>query len=161
MKYAVNPAPVYSYDPDKAAALWKKAGMEGKTVDLSASDAAFAGGVDAALLMAEQAKKAGININVVKEPNDSYWDNVWLKKDWCLCYWGGRPVADMFLSVSLAADALGTIRIGRTHASTSFFSLHVPKPMIPSALLNMPKLSSWCMMMAAKLFSCTTTTLAH
>ena len=105
MKFAVNPAPVYAYDPDKAAALWKKAGMEGKTVDLSASDAAFAGGVDAALLMAEQAKKAGININVVKEPNDSYWDNVWLKKDWCLCYWGGRPVADMFFSVSLAADA--------------------------------------------------------
>jgi peptide/nickel transport system substrate-binding protein len=105
MKFAVNPAPVYSYDPDKAKALWKKAGMEGKTVDLSASDAAFAGGLDAALLMAEQAKKAGININVVREPNDSYWDNVWLKKDWCLCYWGGRPVADMFLSVSLAADA--------------------------------------------------------
>jgi peptide/nickel transport system substrate-binding protein len=105
MKYAVNPAPVYTYDPDKAASLWKKAGMEGKTVDLSASDAAFAGGVDAALLMAEQAKKAGININVVKEPNDSYWDNVWLKKDWCLCYWGGRPVADMLLSISLASDA--------------------------------------------------------
>jgi peptide/nickel transport system substrate-binding protein len=105
MKYGVNPAPVYAYDPDKAAALWKKAGMEGKTVDLSASDAAFAGGVDAALLMAEQAKKAGININVIKEPNDSYWDNVWLKKPWCLCYWGVRPVVDMFLSVSLAADA--------------------------------------------------------
>ena len=105
MKYATSPAPVYSYDPDKAKALWKKAGMEGKTVDLSASDAAFAGGVDAALLMAEQAKKAGININVIREPNDSYWDNVWLKKDWCLCYWGGRPVADMLLSISLASDA--------------------------------------------------------
>ena len=105
MKFAINPAPVYSYDPDKAKALWKKAGMEGQKVDLSASDAAFAGGVDAALLMAEQAKKAGIEINVIKEPNDSYWDNVWLKKPWCLCYWGGRPVADMFLSISLAADA--------------------------------------------------------
>jgi peptide/nickel transport system substrate-binding protein len=105
MKYATNPAPVYSYDPDKARSLWKKAGMEGQKVDLSASDAAFAGGVDAALLMAEQAKKAGIDINVIKEPNDSYWDNVWLKKPWCLCYWGGRPVADMFLSISLAADA--------------------------------------------------------
>ena len=105
MKYAINPAPAYSYDPDKAKSLLKKAGMENIKVDLSASDAAFAGGVDAALLMAEQAKKAGIEINVVREPNDSYWDNVWLKKPWCLCYWGGRPVADMFLSVSLAADA--------------------------------------------------------
>ena len=105
MKYAINPEPVYTYDPDKAKALLKKAGMENLKVDLSASDAAFAGGVDAALLMAEQAKKAGIEINVIREPNDSYWDNVWLKKPWCLCYWGGRPVADMFLSVSLAADA--------------------------------------------------------
>ena len=105
MKYAINPAPVYTYDPDKAKSLLKKAGLDGLKVDLSASDAAFAGGVDAALLMAEQAKKAGIEINVIREPNDSYWDNVWLKKPWCLCYWGGRPVADMFLSVSLAADA--------------------------------------------------------
>ncbi|MBG1233568.1 ABC transporter substrate-binding protein [Aestuariivirga litoralis] len=105
MKYAINPEPVYTYDPDKAKSLLKKAGLENLKVDLSASDAAFAGGVDSALLMAEQAKKAGIEINVVREPNDSYWDNVWLKKPWCLCYWGGRPVADMFLSVSLAADA--------------------------------------------------------
>jgi peptide/nickel transport system substrate-binding protein len=105
MKFAINPEPVYTYDPEKAKSLLKKAGMENLKVDLSASDAAFAGGVDAALLMAEHAKAAGIEINVVREPNDSYWDNVWLKKDWCLCYWGGRPVADMFMSISLAADA--------------------------------------------------------
>ncbi len=105
MKYAINPEPVYNYDPEKAKSLLKKAGLENLKVDLSASDAAFAGGVDAALLMAEHAKAAGIEINVIREPNDSYWDNVWLKKPWCLCYWGGRPVADMFLSVSLAADA--------------------------------------------------------
>jgi len=105
MKFAINPEPVYTYDPDKAKSLLKKAGLDGLKVDLSASDAAFAGGVDAALLMAEQAKKAGIEINVIREPNDSYWDNVWLKKPWVLCYWGGRPVADMFLSISLAADA--------------------------------------------------------
>jgi peptide/nickel transport system substrate-binding protein len=105
MKYAINPEPVYTYDPDKAKSLLKKAGLENLKVDLSASDAAFSGGVDAALLMAEHAKAAGIEINVIREPNDSYWDNVWLKKPWCLCYWGGRPVADMFLSISLAADA--------------------------------------------------------
>jgi peptide/nickel transport system substrate-binding protein len=105
MKFATNPEPAYTYDPDKAKSLLKKAGMENITVDLSASDAAFAGGVDAALLMAEHAKAAGININVIREPNDAYWDNVWLKKPWCLCYWGGRPVADMFLTISLAEQA--------------------------------------------------------
>ncbi len=105
MKYATDPAPAYTYDPEKAKSLLAKAGMSNLKVDLSASDAAFAGSVDAALLMAESAKAAGIDINVIREPNDSYWDNVWLKKPWCHCYWGGRPVADMFLTISLAADA--------------------------------------------------------
>lgn len=105
MKFSIDPQPAYTYDPDKAKSLLKKAGMENLKVDFSVSDAAFSGAVDAALLMQEHAKAAGIDINVVREPNDSYWDNIWLKKPWCMCYWGGRPVADMFLSVSLAADA--------------------------------------------------------
>jgi len=105
MKFAVNPEPVHSYDPDKAKSLLKKAGMENLKVDLSTSDAAFGGAVDTALLMQEQAKAAGIDINVIREPNDAYWDNVWLKKAWCMCYWGGRPSADAFLSISLAKGA--------------------------------------------------------
>jgi peptide/nickel transport system substrate-binding protein len=105
LKFATNPDPVYSYDPDKAKALLKSVGMEGLKVDLSAADAAFGGSVDAALLMAEHAKAAGIEINVIREPNDGYWDNVWLKKPWSHCYWGGRPTADTMMTVSLAADA--------------------------------------------------------
>ncbi|MCA0433743.1 MAG: ABC transporter substrate-binding protein [Proteobacteria bacterium] len=105
MKFAFNPEPVYGYDPDKAKSLLKQAGMENLKVDLSAADAAFAGSVDCALLMAEHAKAAGIEINVIREPNDGYWDNVWIKKPWSHCYWGGRPTADAMLTVSLAADA--------------------------------------------------------
>jgi peptide/nickel transport system substrate-binding protein len=105
MQFATAPGPVYSYDPEKAKSLLKKAGMENLTVDLSASDAAFSGSVDAALLMSEHAKAAGININVIREPNDGYWNNVWLKKSWCHCYWGGRPTADAMFSVAMAADA--------------------------------------------------------
>jgi peptide/nickel transport system substrate-binding protein len=105
MEFATTPEPVYTYDPDKAKSLLKKAGMEGLKVDLSAADAAFAGSVDAALLMAEHAKAAGIEINVVREPNDGYWNNVWLKKSWCHCYWGGRPTADAMFSVAMAGDA--------------------------------------------------------
>ena len=33
-----------------------------------------------AVLFKEHAAKAGIEINVVREPDDGYWANVWLKK---------------------------------------------------------------------------------
>ena len=49
-------------------------------MDLSAADAAFAGAVDAAVLYKEHAVAAGIEINVIREPNDGYWSAVWMKK---------------------------------------------------------------------------------
>jgi len=94
-----------SYDPDKAQFHLKKAGMEGVKIDLSASDAAFAGAVDAALLIKDSAAKSGINVNVVREPKDGYWSNVWNKKAWSACYWGGRPTEDwMFKSAYIAGS---------------------------------------------------------
>ncbi len=89
-----------SYDPDKAAALIKEAGLDGLTVDLSAANAAFAGAIDAAQLYQNSAKAAGININVVQEPDDGYWSNVWLKKPWCACYWSGRATEDWMFSTA-------------------------------------------------------------
>jgi len=94
-----------SYDPDRAKSYLKKAGLDSLKVNLSASDAAFAGAVDAAVLYKEQAAKAGIEVNVVREPADGYWSNVWLKKPFCMCYWSGRPTADWMFSIAYAADA--------------------------------------------------------
>ncbi len=93
------------YDVDKAKFHLKKSGLGNLTVDLSAADAAFAGAVDAAVLYKEHAAKAGININVVREPNDGYWSNVWMKKGWSAVYWGGRPTEDWMFSTAYAADA--------------------------------------------------------
>lgn len=93
------------YDPDKANFHMKKAGMLDHTFNLHASEAAFTGAVDASMLYQESAKKAGIKINVVREPNDGYWSNVWTKKEWCMCYWGGRPAEDMMFSVAYAKGA--------------------------------------------------------
>jgi peptide/nickel transport system substrate-binding protein len=97
--------PQRTYDPDKARHHLKKAGMEGVTLDLSASDAAFAGAVDAALLIKDSASKAGLNINVVREPKDGYWSNVWNKKPWGACYWGGRPTEDWMFTAAYVADS--------------------------------------------------------
>lgn len=105
IRYAIQPEPIYSYDPEMAKSLLKKAGMENLKVDLSVSEAAFAGAVDAALLMQSQAKAAGIDINVIREPDDSYWDNVWMKKPWCMSYWGGRPTCDWMLTTAYEGGA--------------------------------------------------------
>lgn len=94
-----------TYDPDKAKSLLKKAGAEGLKVQLSTSDAAFAGAVDAAVLYKEHAAKAGIDVEIIREPSDGYWSNVWMKKPFCFCYWGGRPTEDWAFSTAYAADA--------------------------------------------------------
>ncbi|MFT5226669.1 MAG: peptide/nickel transport system substrate-binding protein [Polaribacter sp.] len=103
MAYHNSDLPQRAYDPDKARFHLKKAGMEGIKLDLSTSDAAFAGAVDAALLIKDSASKSGLNVNVVREPKDGYWSNVWNKKAWGACYWGGRPTEDwMFKSAYIA-----------------------------------------------------------
>jgi len=91
------------YDPDKARHHLKKSGFSG-TLDLGTSDAAFAGAVDAALLIKDSAAKAGLDINVVREPKDGYWSNVWNKKAWCACYWGGRPTVDWMFAAAYMND---------------------------------------------------------
>ena len=94
-----------SYDPDKAKHYLKQAGLSELTVDLSSADAAYAGAVDAAVLYKEHAAKAGITINVVREANDGYWSNVWMKKPWCASYWGGYSTEDTMLSTGYTPGA--------------------------------------------------------
>jgi peptide/nickel transport system substrate-binding protein len=105
VKFASDPQPKYAYDIDKAKFHLKKAGLSSLRVDLSVADAAFNGAVDAAVLYQESAKPAGIDINVVREPNDGYFDNIWMKKPWCADYWGGRPTCDWLFTVIYAKGA--------------------------------------------------------
>ena len=101
-QYYASALPQRTYDPEKAKWYLKQSGLDSLAVELSASEAAFAGAVDAATLYREHAAKAGIDITIVREPNDGYWSNVWMKKPWCACYWSGRPTEDwMFTSTYL------------------------------------------------------------
>ncbi|WP_318011497.1 MULTISPECIES: ABC transporter substrate-binding protein [unclassified Mesorhizobium] len=68
------------YDPDRALWHLRQAGLSSLDVRVSAADAAFPGSVDAATLYSASSKKAGINLQVVREANDGYWSSVWLKK---------------------------------------------------------------------------------
>ncbi|WP_172297928.1 ABC transporter substrate-binding protein [Pseudoruegeria sp. HB172150] len=94
-----------AYDPDKAKFYLKEAGLDSIDVDLSVSNAAFTGATDAAQLYQASAKAAGININLIQEPADGYWSNVWLKKPWCACYWSGRATEDLMFSTAYATGA--------------------------------------------------------
>lgn len=94
-----------TYDPDQAKSLLQKAGAEGLTVNLSVADSVFSGAVDMCVLYAEHAKAAGININVVREPNDGYYSDVWLKKPFCVVSWGARPTPDVMYTLAYKNDA--------------------------------------------------------
>ncbi|MDX1433251.1 MAG: ABC transporter substrate-binding protein [Gammaproteobacteria bacterium] len=93
------------YDPDKAKSYLKKAGLDSLDVSVSAADAAFAGAVDAAVLYQNAAKKAGINLKVVREPSDGYWSDVWMKKPFTAVYWGGRPTEDGMFTTAYKTGA--------------------------------------------------------
>lgn len=104
-RYHASELPQRQYDPDKAKFHLKKAGIPDTVFKFHTAEAAFVGAIDAAVIYKENAAKAGINIDVVREPNDGYWSNVWMKKPWCAVFWGGRPTEDMMFSTAYAADA--------------------------------------------------------
>ncbi len=104
-QYYAKELPQRKYDPDKAKFHLKKAGHSSITVSLYASGAAFPESVDLSMLYKEHAAKTGVTINVVREPDDGYWVDVWRKRPWCFCYWRGRPTEDWMLSTAYSADA--------------------------------------------------------
>ena len=105
MPYAPTDIPQRPYDPDKAKFHLKKAGMSNLEVNLSAADSVLPGAVDMCVLYSEHAKKAGIKINAIREPNDGYWSDVWLKKPWCFVKWGARPTPDQMFTLAYKDDA--------------------------------------------------------
>ncbi len=97
--------PQREYDVDKAKYHLKKAGYSKISLQFHAAETGFAGSVDAGQLMRESAAPAGIDIQVVREPNDGYWSDVWMKKPWVACNWLGRPIENWMFSQVYAADA--------------------------------------------------------
>lgn len=94
-----------TYDPEKAKFHLKKAGLETLKVSFSAADAVITGGLDLAILYKDAAQLAGIDIDVVREPNDGYWASVWLKKPFALAGWGQRPTPDIIFTLGYAPGA--------------------------------------------------------
>jgi len=100
MQFFDKTQPQRSYDIDKAKFHLEKSGLKNEPIKLHVAEAAFNGAVDAGILYKEQAKKAGINLDIVREPDDGYWKAVWMKKPFCAVYWSGRPTADWMYSLT-------------------------------------------------------------
>lgn len=92
-------------DLDKARFHLKEAGYDRLEVDISVNDTLLSGAVNMCTLFAEQARPAGLDINVVREPADGYWSDVWLKKPFCVVSWAARPTPDVMFSLAYQADA--------------------------------------------------------
>lgn len=93
-----------AFDPDKAAFHFKKSGHDGAVV-LRTSEGTFPGAVDAAVLYQESAKKAGIQIEVKREPADGYWNNVWRSAPFCMSYYGSRLTQDLMYATEHLSDS--------------------------------------------------------
>lgn len=94
-----------AYDPERSKFHLKKAGLDRLAIDLSAADAAFSGAINMATLFQQSAAVGGIDINILREADDGYWSNVWLKKPFCLSYWNGRPTEDDMFGLVYAKGA--------------------------------------------------------
>lgn len=78
-------------DIEKAKALLAEAGYkDGLKFDLYTAEG-VPGMVRMAQVYAEMAKEAGIDINVIVTPADSFWDDTWLKKPILTSAWSMRP----------------------------------------------------------------------
>ncbi|MFC2031695.1 ABC transporter substrate-binding protein, partial [Chloroflexota bacterium] len=81
-------------DIEGAVALLAEAGYDESnplTIDLYTSEA-IPGHTRMSQVFAEQAAEAGIEINVIQTPGDTFWDDVWLTQDFVTSAWSRRPV---------------------------------------------------------------------
>ena len=97
--------PQREYDPEKAKFHLKKAGYDRLPVELFTADAAFAGAIDSALLFAESAAPAGIDVKVTRVPDDGYWADTWRQKPFIFGYWSGRMTADWMFNTAFVSTS--------------------------------------------------------
>jgi len=106
-------------DIDQAKFLLKKAGKENLTVELVTCDFA-AGVVQAAQVFAQQAKDAGVTVNVKQVTSDVFYGDQYLKWTFAQDYWGYSP----YLS-QVAQGSLPDAPYNETHwGNEQFLKLH-------------------------------------
>ena len=84
----------------QAKALLAEAGQEGLEIDLFAPDDT-AGLPELAAVFAEQAKEAGVTVNVQVLDGGTYWGDEYTKRTFATSFWGTRPYLNQVAAGSL------------------------------------------------------------
>ena len=104
--YYSEETPIPARDPAKARELLAEAGYpDGLTLDLHVPDSGDR--PDLAVVLKEQWAEAGINVNVIVEPESVYYgDNGWLEVPLGITGWTSRPTPQFYFDVMLACGAI-------------------------------------------------------
>ena len=103
--YYSEETPVPPRDSEAARALLAEAGYpDGLQLDLHVPDTGDR--PDLAVILKEQWAEAGIDVNVIVEPESVYYgENGWLEVDLGITGWGSRPIPQFYLDVMLVTGA--------------------------------------------------------
>lgn len=96
--------PQRALDIDKAKAHLAKAGLANGKLELIVSDAAI-GTVEMGQILQQAAARAGLTIELKREPADGFWSNIWLKRAFYGSQWNARPTVDILLSLAWLSGA--------------------------------------------------------
>ncbi|MGW0364723.1 ABC transporter substrate-binding protein [Streptomyces sp. NPDC002990] len=92
-------------DVDKAKRLLAEAGFDlSKTYDLVTTED-IPGLAESATLFANQAREAGIKVQVVKQESGAFWDKTWKSGDFYTTYWGTNDSVVFFASKTMVSEA--------------------------------------------------------
>ncbi|MCJ2182941.1 ABC transporter substrate-binding protein [Novosphingobium sp. 1949] len=96
--------PQRPYDPDEARSLIRKAGLAGSRVPMVVSSAALKS-EDMGVLIQEAASRAGLHIDLRRQPPDGYWANNWMKDAIGFGNINPRPTPDIIFTQFFASTA--------------------------------------------------------
>jgi peptide/nickel transport system substrate-binding protein len=115
--YAGDEFPQRKYDPEQARSLLRRAGQDGLTIDLNTT-AGDSGMVEVAQIFAQNAKAAGVTVNVKVLDSSTFYGDQYLKWPFAVDFWGTRNY--------LAQAALATLKTA-TYNETHFSNARYEK----------------------------------
>lgn len=92
------------FDPQKAKALFQKAGVLGQPIPVVTSEAANSA-IDMAMVLQQAGQGIGMNFDIKRVPSDGYWSNYWLKAPMHFGNINPRPTPDILFSLLYASSA--------------------------------------------------------